>query len=507
MGEITDTPPSEFPKDYSSEYSGEFPNEFPGEFPGTEEVPLLDWPRLFRRRVARRMHDADRYRWFALVTVLAGLFSSGITITILGNSLPRIANDIGTAPSTATWILTGQLLTLAVLMPLMGKLGDTHGHRKVYITGFAVFAAMSIPTALAPNIVWLLVFRVLGAAGGAAMNPTSMAIVMHSFPEEDRVKALGWWQLVGAGAPVIGLAVGGVIVDTIGWRWIFVGQGAISVGALAVAVVVLRETPTRPAGRFDVGGATTLAVGVVSLLLGMQLLQRLGADGLTIGLLVLAPIVLVWFVRIEHRAAEPLLPLRFFRERNFTASLVAQFGANFAYMGSFIITPLLVQQRFGFSNSSSALSMAVRPLTFSILAPFAGYIAVKRGDRLMSTTGTTFIALGMAGFVIAAAQHSVGFVFVGLVGAGIGMGTASPSLISAVGNTVTRHELGVANAAQSMIAQLGVVVGMGVLSTVQATGNGDGSFALAYCFGLALAIAAIFASLALRNSSADVAIR
>ena len=106
----------------------------------------------------------DNYRWFALLAVLAGLFSTGITITILGNSLGTIAKDIGTIPATATWVLTGQLLTQAVLMPLMGKLGDLHGHRKVFLIGLAVFVLMAIPTALAPNVGLLIAFRALGVS-------------------------------------------------------------------------------------------------------------------------------------------------------------------------------------------------------------------------------------------------------------------------------------------------------------------------------------------------------
>ena len=446
-----------------------------------------------------RAVTAPRYRWAALLTVLAGLFASGITITILGNSLPLIAKDLHTDDATATWILTAQLLTLAVLMPLMGKLGDTRGHRKVYLAGFAIFTLMAIPTAIAPNIITLLIFRVIGAAGGAATNPTSMAIIMHSFRDDDRVKAIGWWQLVGAGAPVIGLAAGGPIVETVGWRWIFVGQGVISIAALIVGTKVLRETPVKSAGKFDIAGSSTLAVGVICLLLGMQLLRQFGVSVIAIALLLIAPVVLTWFVRIERNAAEPLLPLRFFAARNFTASLVAQFGANFAYMGSFIISPLLVQSRFGFSVSGSAGAMALRPLTFSIVAPIAGYLAVRWGVRSMSIMGTSLIALGMIAFVAAAQLHAVGFVFAGLVLAGIGMGTASPSLISAVGNTVSDVELGTANAAQAMVGQVGVVVGMGLLSTVRATGAGDGPFAMAYLCGFALAMVAVAGAANIRN--------
>lgn len=445
-----------------------------------------------------------RYPTLALLVVLVGLFSAGFTITILGNSLPRIANDLGTETSSVTWVLTGQLLTLAVLVPLTGKLGDILGHRRVYLGGFAVFALMAIPTALAPNVGLLIVFRVLGAAGGAATSPTSMAILMHNFHDERRVRALGWWQLVGAGAPVIGLVVGGPVVDTFGWRWIFVGQAVLSAIAWCAAYVVLRETPTRTAGRFDVAGAVTLAVGVVCLLLAMQLLRTDGVDPSTIALLFGGLVLLVGFARVEARADDPLLPLTFFRARNFTASLVAQFGANFAYMGSFIVTPLLVQQRFGYTTTQSGLAMALRPLTFSLIAPVAGYLASRQGDRRLATLGTSIVAVGMLAFVVAAARDDVAFVFVGLAGAGIGMGVASPSLLSAVGNSVGGDQLGTANAAQGMVAQLGVVVGMGLMSSVQAAGSGTTGFAWSYVCALVMGVVAVCGASFLRDAAPDL---
>jgi EmrB/QacA subfamily drug resistance transporter len=442
-----------------------------------------------------------RYPTLALLVVLVGLFSAGFTITILGNSLPRIAKDLGAEPSSATWVLTGQLLTMAVLVPLTGKLGDTLGHRRVYLGGFAVFALMAIPTALAPNVALLVVFRVLGAAGGAATSPTSMAILMHNFHEERRVRALGWWQLVGAGAPVIGLVVGGPVVDTFGWRWIFVGQAVLSAFAWCAAYFVLRETPTRPAGRFDVAGACTLAVGIVCLLLAMQLLRTDGVGPVTVVLLGAAIVLLVSFARVEARAGDPLLPPVFFRSRNFSASLVAQFGANFAYMGSFIVTPLLVQQRFGYTTAQSGLAMALRPLTFSIVAPIAGYLAARAGGRRLATLGTSIVALGMLAFVVAAARDDVTFVFVGLAGAGVGMGLASPSLLSAVGNAVAPDRLGTANAAQGMVAQLGVVVGMGLMSSVQASAPGSAGFAWAYVCALVMAVTGALGAAALRDAA------
>ena len=133
-----------------------------------------------------------------LVTVLAGLFASGFTITIMAVSLKDIANELGASETSLTWVVTGPFLALALTMPLFGKLGDVYGHRRVYLLGFAGFTVGALLTAFAWSGAALIAIRVLGSIPGAATGPTSMALIMRAFPDDDRVKAMGWWALVGS---------------------------------------------------------------------------------------------------------------------------------------------------------------------------------------------------------------------------------------------------------------------------------------------------------------------
>ena len=470
------------------------PPEFVGEAPGGDEVPVVGWPYLFEHRL-RRFRTPHRSRWLVLVAVLTGLFATGFSITILAVSLPKVAHDLHSSPEDLTWVVTGPLLGFALLMPLMGKIGDTRGHRRVYLLGFAGFTIGAAGTALAWSGPALIAIRTIGSLPGAAIGPASMALIMQAFPAEDRVKAMGWWSLVGAGAPVIGLVVGGPVVAALGWRVIFIAQVPLSLAALGLAYFVLRETPRREREPLDLAGAGTLAGATVSALLALTIGSRLGYDSPGVmALFATAPLLLWWFVRIEGRAEQPLLPLRFFRTRNFSASLAAQFCANFAYMGGFIVTPLLVQSRFGFTVAATSWAMACRPLTFSISAPGSGYLASRVGERRAGLSGTSLLVLSMVIFAIASATDTVGLVFAGLALSGLAMGASMPSLVTIVANTVDVGDLGVANAAQQMVGQIGTVAGIQLLSTIQG-GSVDGlPFTAAYLIGGTVAAAGVVAA-------------
>jgi EmrB/QacA subfamily drug resistance transporter len=454
------------------------------EYPGGEEVPAVAWPLLLRARIGRRVRKSDRYRWWVLWTALAGLFATGFTITILAVSLGDVARDLGTSETALTWTVTGPFLALALSMPLFGKIGDVRGHRRVYLVGLAGFTVATFLTALAWDGTSLIAIRTIGAVPGAATGPASMALIMRAFPEEDRVKAMGWWSLVGAGAPVLGLVAGGPLVDAIGWRAMFLVQAPIALVALLLAIPILHETPRMERQSIDYGGAVLLAAATVAPLLGLSVGSQIGWDQpLVFALFAAAPVALVLFVVAERRAEHPLLPLRFFTERNFTASLVAQFTSNFGYMGGFIVTPLLMEKTFGFTVAATSLAMICRPLSFSASSPVAGYVAVRVGERRASVLGCALVVVSMGCFALGASTEMLALVFGALILSGLGLGTSQPSLISSAANAVETESLGVANAAQVMVTQIGVVAGIQVLSTIQGGGSGAGSFTVAYLAG------------------------
>jgi EmrB/QacA subfamily drug resistance transporter len=475
------------------------------EAPGADEVVVVPWPLLFRERVARRVEESDNYRWWVLWTTLAGLFSVGFTITILTVSLPRIAADLHSDTATLTWIITGPLLAFGVVGPALGKAGDIWGQKRVYLLGLAgaiVFAAL---TALAWNAASLIAFRVLGAGEGAATGSASMALIMRAFPEGDRVKAMGWWSLVGAGAPVLGVVAGGPIVEHVSWRLIFAAQVPLTMVALVLAAVILPDTERGARRSLDVPGVLTLATGVTTLLFGLNRGPEWGWShpGVVVAFLC-SPLAILAFVAIERRATFPLMPLAWFRRRNFAMPVAVQFFLNFAYMGSFILTPLFLKEAFGYGETHIGLVTIARPLTFSLSAPVAGYLAVRWGERAAAVAGAVFVCASMAAWQAVGPGSTDVAVMGALALAGVGLGVALPSMAASVANAVEDEHLGIAGAVQQLITQVGIVAGIQIAQTVQAAREGDAglvpSFHEAYLVAGAVAVLGLVAGVFVRRT-------
>lgn len=470
------------------------------ELPGAEEVAVLPWPLVFRQRVAERVEASPRYRWWVAWTVLAGLFAVGFTITLLSVALPRIARDLRSDTATLTWVLTGPLLAVGVLGPTLGKAGDIWGQKRIYLLGLSgagVFAAL---TAVAWDAGSLIAFRVIGAAMGAAAGPASMALILRCFSPEERVKAMGYWSLVGAGAPVLGVVAGGPAVELFGWRWIFAVQAPLVLGAVAAGAAVLPETERSARTPLDLPGAALLSAGVASLLFGLNRGPEWGwtAPGTVAGFCV-TPLALAGFAVWERRTPHPLLDLDYLRRPNFTFPIASQFFSNFAYMGSFILTPLYLSQAFGYGENRIGLLTIARPLAFSTVAPVAGSLTVRVGERAAAVVGTSTVVAAMLLFARVAPGTSDLAVAGGLALAGVGLGVSSPALAASMANAVDEANLGIAGAAQQMIVQVGVVAGIQLAQTVQATQSGAGvvdSFQAGYLMLGVVAVAGVaFAAL------------
>ncbi len=477
-------------------------------YAGESEAISVPWPILLRHRLTARAQGSDRFRWWVLWTVLAGLFSVNVTFTIFAVALPRIARDFDTSTNTLTWVITGPLLAFGIVAPVLGKIGDLKGHRRTYLLGLAgasVFAALS---ALAWSATALIVIRTLSALEGAATGASSMALIFSEFDRDDRVKAMGWWSLVGAGGPVIGVAVGGPLIELVGWRWIFVGQVPLTLAALGLAFAVLRETPAGPRHRLDWAGAATLALGVTSMLFALNRGPEWGwAAPAVVGGFLLGPLSLVAFVAVERRAAEPLLPLAIIRRRNFSLPIGAQMFSNFAYMGGFILAPTLLARMFGYGESKIGFFVLARPLTFSIAAPVAGYLAVRLGERTAAVAGTLAVVGSMLAFAAVNPDSSDVFIIGALALSGVGLGMASPSISSSVANSVDEEQLGIASAAQQLVTQVGVVAGIQLMSTIQAAREPAdglvGSFRAAYLLGAAVCGLGVLCAMFLRSAERE----
>lgn len=438
-------------------------------------------------------------RWKILTAVLFGLFAVNVTITILAVSIHRIAGELGTTESTMTWVVTGPMLAFGVIGPLVGKLGDRLGHRRMFLWGMIGAAAMAAASALAWSAGSLILFRTLGAIEGAATGPASFAIVSRIFSREERVKALGYWAMTGAGGPVVGVVAGGPLVEAFGWRMLFVMQVPLALVALVAAWRLLPETPRNHGGQFDIAGAVLMALAITPAMYALSESTRLGwSHPVILACLVASPLALAAFVRVERRAASPLLPLRYLRVPGFSYAIITQASLNGAYMGSFILTPLLLQNVLGFTETRTGLVSIARPLAFSLAGPMAGYVSGRLGPRWAATAGAISVTCAMGWMATLGESSGVIVIMGALALAGVGMGIAMPPLSASVTASVDPGDLGIAGAAQQMVNQVGVVTGIQVMHAIQqgrvsAVGEAA-SYHWGYLAGLVLALVGVFAA-------------
>jgi MFS family permease len=482
---------------------------------GAEGGVVAPWPLLFRHRIHHRLSRSERYQWWVLWTLLAGLLSVNITFTVFVVALPKVANELHTSISTLTWTSTGPLLAFGVAAPILGKLGDLHGYRRLYLAGLFGAAVSVVLTASAPTVGVLIAARIFDGVQGAATGAASMALILRVFSHGDRVKALGWWALVAAGGPVLGVTIGAPVIQYFGWRALFWGELPLMAIAAILAMIVLPAgggvtdrggTRTRGTWRtLDWQGSLTLSTSVTMFLLALNVAPSWGfAAPATLSIFVISALSLIAFVLRERRATHPLIPLRYFRMRNFVFPNGAALFINFAYMGGFFLFPILMEGIYGYSETRAGLVSTARPLVFSLLAPIAGYAAVKVGERFMAVAGAIALVISMFVFTQLGSTPSLAVIFFALAMSGAANGLASPSTTASASNELAPDELGVMSAAQQLIGQIGVVAGIQVMVTVQASAHGGvgslASFHRAYAVGLVAAVLAAVCGLFIQNT-------
>ena len=453
-----------------------------------------------RDLVQTGLGDGDRYKRWVLLTALAGMFATTFPVTLLAVSLSTIADDFDTTETLIAWVISAPLLGSAVALPILGKLGDLYGHRRVFLSGFVVSTVVTASTVFAWDPYSLIAFRSLAVIVGAATIPSSMALINSVYAPHERAKAMGWWSLVAAGSPAIGLVIGGPLIDAVGWRPMFGIQAVLSVIPVAAAFLVLRETARRTDVGFDVGGALTLALGTGGIMFALNQAPIRGVDGLIVGAVAVGLAGLAAFAFVESQVAYPLLPLEFFRRRNFTASMLAALFSGAAYMGGFVLAPLMLQSVFALSVSATSLVMLLRPASFAITSPIGGSIATRRGERPVAMFGSATIAVALVLLGLAGTWDVLWLIAIGLVLQGIGNGTAQPTITATMSNSVVEADLGIAAAAQRMAFQVGSALGISMLTSIYGGTERAADFLAAYLVGAAIGAAALVFSSLMRST-------
>jgi MFS family permease len=463
-----------------------------------------DAARSLRESVQARLDARGDYPRWVLLVGLTGMFATTFPVTLLAVSLSTIADDFDTTETVVSWVISAPLLASAVALPILGKLGDLYGHRRVFVTGFAVSTLITALTVFAWDPVSLIVMRGLAVVIGGATIPSSMALINSVYPRHERAKAMGWWSLVAAASPAIGLVLGGPLIEALGWRPLFAVQAALSVVPVVAAALVLRETPRRTDVGFDVPGALTLATATGSLMFALNQVPARGVDGVIVVAIVVGALGLAAFYVVESRVAYPLLPLEFFRRRNFTAAMAAALCSGAAYMGGFVLAPLLLQSVFALSVSATSFVMLVRPATFAVTSPIGGSLATRIGERPVAVAGSIGITVAMVLLGVGTEAGLMGVVIAGLVLQGLGNGAAQPTITATMSNSVDEADLGIASAAQRMAFQVGSALGISTMTSIYGGTEEATDFLTAYLFGAAIAAVALVFAAAMRSTPPEL---
>ncbi|MFB9931673.1 MFS transporter [Amycolatopsis halotolerans] len=391
-------------------------------------------------------------------------FFIAVDVTVVNVALPSIGAGFGVDGRALTWVVVGYTITGGGLLMLGGRLGDVLGRRRVLLLGTAVFGAASLLAGLAPSFVLLVTARLLQGAGEAIALPAAMSVIVLLFPEGPRrSRALSGWAAVASCGLVLGFAVSGFITEFLGWRWIFlVSVPFILVVFLASAFLVPGE---RPAGRtpLDLPGSFLLIAAPLLFTFGVVEAGEGGgaARWLAPAALAGAAAAGALFVRVERRARNPLVPLRFFRNRPRVLANLATALVSAALSTSFLLFTYFLQDRLGASPLQAGVTMlplAVSLIAASVLVP---RVLERRGARFCVLAGICCTALAMADIALVSQFGATGAVMIPamvFVAAGMGLGIVGLQYIAVTG--VTEEDAGIASGVQRAADQLGGSTGI-----------------------------------------------
>jgi EmrB/QacA subfamily drug resistance transporter len=336
-----------------------------------------------------------RARWVLLATVL-GSGLAFIDGTVVNVALPSIGESLDAGVSGLQWTINAYTLTLASLILLGGSLGDRFGRRRVFLIGVVWFAVASLLCGIAPNVEALVAARAVQGVGGALLTPGSLAILQSSFRPQDRMRAIGAWSGLGGIAGAAGPFLGGYLVQSVGWRWVFLINLPF---AVAVVLVTTRHVPEssdpQASHSLDVIGAALGALGLGALTYGLIAWQELGPGSPVVLVSLLGGLAgLAGFVWREHAARAPMLPLGIFSSAAFTATNIVTFVVYAALSGLFFFLVLTLQVVSGFSPLVAGAALLPVTVLMLLLSSRMGALSTRIGPRIPMTVGPLVAAAG-----------------------------------------------------------------------------------------------------------------
>jgi EmrB/QacA subfamily drug resistance transporter len=446
-----------------------------------------------------------RRRWFALYVLCLGSLMIVLDATIVNVALPSIREDLHFSETSLAWVVNAYLLTYGGFLLLGGRLGDLFGHRRLFLSGIALFTISSLACGLSGSKGLLIAARSVQGLGGAVASAVALSLIMMLFTEQgERAKAMGVAGFVAAGGGSLGVLLGGVLTDTLNWHWIFLVN--VPIGVL-VCVLTLRLLPAAPAaagaGRLDVAGAITVTASLMVAVYAIVNGNHKGwTSAQTLGLLAAAVALLALFLVIESRVRMPLMPLRLFRRRNIAVSNIVGVLWAASMFAWFFLSALYLQLVLGYTPLQVGLSFLPANLIMGAFSlGLSATLVMRYGIRKPLGAGLLLAAAGLALFVRAPVDGNfVTDVLPSMILLGFGAGLAFNPVLLAAMSDVEPSESGLASGIVNTSFMMGGALGLAVLASLAASrssslrNSGDSTLAaLTGGYHAAFLVGAVFA--------------
>jgi EmrB/QacA subfamily drug resistance transporter len=411
--------------------------------------------------------DTEKINWSILIVIVIGTFMAILDSSIVNVALPKMMTIFNASADQIQWILTAYMLTLGVIMPISGFLGDTFGYKRTYIGALSLFVIGSVLCGMSLGVNSMIAARIIQALGGGIMQPLGMALIYQSFPRSKIGMVLGFWGIAAMAAPAIGPTLGGYLVEYANWRLIFYINLPIGLLNLFLAGIILKETPLIKGKHFDFVGIATSSIGLFCILLALSNGTKYGwSSPFIAGLLSASLIILIIFVFNELQHPEPILDLRMFKNFLFTMSVIIGSLLAMGMFGAIFLIPMLLQNVLGQTAMKTGLIMFPAAIASGIMMPISGKLFDKYGARGIVIVGlalVTWTSYAMKDFNDLT-PYAVMTVWLTIRGAGMGL---SMMPVTTVGmNTVPPELIGRASALSNVIRQVASSFGIAMFTTI-----------------------------------------
>ncbi|MDC9603642.1 MFS transporter [Xenorhabdus griffiniae] len=405
-------------------------------------------------------------RWLVLAIISSALFLVVIDMTVLYTALPRLTHDLHASASEKLWIMNAYTLTIAGLLPAMGALSDRFGAKKLFTNGLAIFGVASLMAAFSPNPATLIAARVVLAFGAAMMMPATLAIVRHAFADpNERALAIGIWSAIASGGAALGPVIGGFLLEYYWWGSVFLINVPIALIAFGFALVVISKSPNNSGHSFDLIASVQIMIGLVSITYAIKELSKPIPSLLTTVIVGITGIIFTAiFIRRQLSSSTPMIDFKLFRNRTFTAGVIAAFVSTAALVGMELAVSQRFQLAMGLSPLLAGLFILPIPIASFIAGPLAGIAIPKFGsERIM------WLSLALAGlgsFVYLAGLQSLFVQITAFCIIGFGIGAAMTAASTSIMLNAPENSAGTAASIEEVAYELGSLIGIAALGSL-----------------------------------------